>query len=56
VREYFGLESGKGKNFAQIGEELGLSRERVRQIQKKALQKIMKYAYKEVEKDIDYLI
>jgi len=56
VKEYFGLDSGKGKNFAQIGEELGLSRERVRQIQKKALQEIMKDAYKEVEKDIDYLI
>ncbi|HHE37895.1 MAG TPA: RNA polymerase sigma factor RpoD/SigA [Candidatus Cloacimonetes bacterium] len=56
VKEYFGLDSGKGKNFAQIGEELGLSRERVRQIQKKALQKIMQEAYKEAEKDIDYLI
>jgi RNA polymerase primary sigma factor len=56
VKEYFGLETGKGKNFAQIGEELGLSRERVRQIQKKALQKIMEDAYKEVEKDIDNLI
>ncbi len=56
VKEYFGLDSGKGKNFAQIGEELGLSRERVRQIQKKALQIIMKDAYKEVEKDIDNLI
>ncbi|RLC51301.1 MAG: RNA polymerase sigma factor RpoD/SigA [Candidatus Cloacimonadota bacterium] len=56
IKEYFGLETGKGKNFAQIGEELGLSRERVRQIQKKALQKIMEDAYKEVEKDIDNLI
>jgi len=56
IKEYFGLESGKGKNFAQIGEELGLSRERVRQIQKKALQKIMQDAYKEVETDIDNLI
>ena len=56
IKEYFGLESGKGKNFAQIGEEFGLSRERVRQIQKKALQKIMQDAYKEVETDIDNLI
>jgi len=56
VKEYFGLEGEKSKNFAQIGEELGLSRERVRQIQKKALQKIMKEAYQEAEKDIDYLI
>lgn len=40
IKEYFGLEGKKGKNFAQIAEELGLSRERVRQIQKKALEKI----------------
>jgi RNA polymerase primary sigma factor len=40
IREYFGLEGKRGKNFAQIAEELGLSRERVRQIQKKALEKI----------------
>ncbi|MCF7911052.1 MAG: RNA polymerase sigma factor RpoD/SigA [Candidatus Cloacimonetes bacterium] len=40
IREYFGLEGKKGKNYAQIAEELGLSRERVRQIQKKALEKI----------------
>jgi len=40
IKEYFGLDGKKGKNFAQIAEELGLSRERVRQIQKKALGKI----------------
>jgi RNA polymerase primary sigma factor len=56
VRQYFGLETGKGKNFAQIGEELGLSRERVRQIQKKALEKIMEEAYPEMEADIENLI
>jgi RNA polymerase primary sigma factor len=56
VKQYFGLEGDKSKNFAQIGEELGLSRERVRQIQKAALEKIMAKAYKEMEKDIDYLI
>ncbi len=56
VKEYFGLEGEKSKNFAQIGEELGLSRERVRQIQKKALEKILQNTYKEVEKDIDYLV
>ncbi len=56
VKKYFGLEGEKSKNFAQIGEELGLSRERVRQIQKIALQKIMKDAYKDVENIIDFLI
>lgn len=56
VKQYFGLEGDNSKNFAQIGEKLGLSRERVRQIQKKALQEILKDAYKEMEGDIDYLI
>ena len=56
VKEYFGLEGQNNRNFAQIAEELGLSRERVRQIQKKALQKILKDTYKEAENDIDYLI
>ncbi len=42
VRTYFGLnESQESKNFAQIAEEMGLSRERVRQIQKEALKKVM---------------
>ncbi|PKN78517.1 MAG: RNA polymerase subunit sigma [Candidatus Cloacimonetes bacterium HGW-Cloacimonetes-1] len=42
IREYFGLnESHESKNFAQIAEGMGLSRERVRQIQKEALKKIM---------------
>ncbi|MDO9578699.1 MAG: RNA polymerase sigma factor RpoD/SigA [Candidatus Cloacimonadales bacterium] len=56
VKQYFGLEGDGSRNFAQIGEELGLSRERVRQIQKAALQSIMKDAYEEMESDIDYLI
>lgn len=42
IRTYFGLnESMESKNFAQIAEEMGLSRERVRQIQKEALKKIL---------------
>jgi RNA polymerase primary sigma factor len=56
VKQYFGLEGDRSRNFAQIGEELGLSRERVRQIQKAALQSIMKDAYQEMKTDIDYLI
>lgn len=56
IKSYFGLNGEKGKNFAQIAEELGLSRERVRQIQKAALKKIYKDSYKEVEHDIDYIL
>ncbi len=42
IRTYFGLnESQESKNFAQIAEDMGLSRERVRQIQKEALKKMM---------------
>jgi RNA polymerase primary sigma factor len=56
VKQYFGLEGDESRNFAQIGEELGLSRERVRQIQKAALQSILEDAFEEMESDIDYLI
>ncbi len=42
IRNYFGLnESHESRNFAQIADVLGLSRERVRQIQKEALKKIL---------------
>jgi len=42
IRKYFGLdENHETMNFAQIAEMMGLSRERVRQIQKEALKKIM---------------
>ncbi len=41
IRSYFGLNpKNETKNFAQIAETMGLSRERVRQIQKEALKKI----------------
>jgi len=55
IKEYFGFgEDDKGKNFAQIARELGLSRERVRQIFKKILKDLRKEAVNEV--DIDYLL
>jgi len=56
IKQYFGLDGGKSKNFAQIGEELGLSRERVRQIQKATLEKILKESYSEIENDYDNLL
>jgi RNA polymerase primary sigma factor len=56
IRSYFGIGGDTGKNFAQIAEELGLSRERVRQIQKTALKQIFKETFEDYEKDIDFLI
>ncbi len=42
IRTYYGLnEEQSTQNFAQIAEKMGLSRERVRQIQKEALKKIL---------------
>lgn len=42
IRTYFGLnEKQEAQNFAQIAEKMGLSRERVRQIQKEALRKMV---------------
>ncbi len=42
IRTYYGLnEEQETQNFAQIAEKMGLSRERVRQIQKEALKKIL---------------
>ena len=55
IQEYFGFgDDDKGKNFAQIARELGLSRERVRQIFKQILEELRKETVDEV--DIDYLL
>jgi RNA polymerase primary sigma factor len=56
IKTYFGLLGEKGKNFAQIAEDLGLSRERVRQIQKQALKKILKDVYPKDERYVDFFI
>lgn len=56
IKSYFGLEGYKEKNFAEIAEEMGISRERVRQIQKQALKKILNESHNEYEADIDYLL
>lgn len=56
VKKYFGLEGESSKNFAQIGKELGLSRERVRQIQKAALEHILKESYDGMKDDIERII
>ena len=36
----FGLDDGQGRTLDEIGDELGYTRERIRQIEKKALQKL----------------
>jgi RNA polymerase primary sigma factor len=40
LRLYFGLEDGEGRTLEQIGEHLGITRERVRQIKETAIQKL----------------
>lgn len=56
IKSYFGLDGYQEKNFAEIADEMGISRERVRQIQKQALRKILDSSYDEQEADIDYII
>lgn len=57
IRTYFGLnDSHETRNFAQIAEVMGLSRERVRQIQKEALKKILMEMKPEEDAFVDEFI
>lgn len=57
VRTYFGLnDANEAQNFAQIAETMGLSRERVRQIQKEALKKILAQLRPEEDSLVDDFI
>jgi RNA polymerase sigma factor (sigma-70 family) len=42
INSYFGLNGFTEKNFSQIAKDIGMSRERVRQLQQIALQKLSK--------------
>ena len=56
VKKYFGLKGESSLNFAEIGKELGLSREHVRQIQKIALEKILEESYDGMKEDIEKIL
>ncbi|NLW19155.1 MAG: RNA polymerase sigma factor RpoD/SigA [Candidatus Cloacimonetes bacterium] len=57
IRTYYGLnENQETQNFAQIAEKMGLSRERVRQIQKEALKKILEDLNPEEDAFVDEFI
>jgi RNA polymerase primary sigma factor len=41
VRDYFGMETGEGITLEAIGKEMGLTRERVRQLKQRAIRKLL---------------
>ncbi len=56
IKAYYGLDGSDGKNFAEIAKNYNLSRERIRQIQKQAVEKIHKDLQEELANDIDILL
>lgn len=54
INSYFGLQDNQSENFAQIAEKMGLSRERVRQLQIIALEKIREKISHHKEKFEEY--
>jgi RNA polymerase primary sigma factor len=40
LRDYFGMETGEGTTLEAIGQEMGLTRERVRQLKERAIRKL----------------
>jgi len=49
----FGLEDGRGYTLEEVGQEFGVTRERIRQIEAKALTKLKKH--RESKRLSDYL-
>lgn len=41
LRDYFGMETGEGTTLEAIGKDLGLTRERVRQLKERAIRKLL---------------
>jgi RNA polymerase primary sigma factor len=53
LRMRFGLEDGRSHTLEEVGQEFGVTRERIRQIEAKALAKLRKH--RESKKLKDYL-
>jgi DNA-directed RNA polymerase sigma subunit (sigma70/sigma32) len=45
----FGLEGGEPETLSEVGERYGVTRERIRQVQNKALFKLREYIQKRIE-------
>ena len=56
LKSYFGLDGYPEKNFVEIASGFDITRERVRQLQKKALQKIKANVNNDKWHEIDYLL
>ena len=53
IKLRFGLENGKNHTLEEVGQEFAVTRERIRQIEAKALAKLRKH--KDAKKLLDYI-
>jgi len=56
IKTYFGLDGQESKNFAEMADDFNLSRERIRQIQKEALAKILNDVTDELSTDVNQML
>lgn len=54
IREYFGFDGAKPMTMKQIGDEMGLTRERIRQLKEKAFKRIREGYRDRVEDEVTY--